>query len=85
MRSSPSKQLHSVIDGDGAAILDIEQNAMITLNHTGGFVWQRLQQGKSVDEIVADLAAQTGTDVATIERDVRQFLEQLKVRHLLGD
>lgn len=85
MSSSPSKHVHSVIDGDGAAILDVEQNAMITLNHTGGFVWQRLQAGKSVDEIVTDLAAQTGTDTTSIERDVRQFLEQLSVKHLLSN
>lgn len=85
MPSSHNKHIHSVIDDTGAAILDIERNAMITLNQTGGFVWQRLQQGQSANQIIADLSVQTGADPATIEQDVRRFLEQLKIRHLLAD
>ena len=84
MPNSPGKHLRSVIDNSGAAILDIARNAMITLNDTGGFVWQRLQQKKSVDEIASELATQTGTDVALAEHDIREFLEQLKTRNLLG-
>lgn len=78
-------RLRSVIDQDGAVILDIEHDTMLTLNSTGGYIWQRLQQGKLIDEIVRELARDTGTDLAAVDRDVHDFLEQLKSKHLLTE
>jgi|ERR1035441_1128794 hypothetical protein len=77
--------VRSVVDQDGAVILDIERDTMLTLNPIGGYIWERLQRGKLVDEIICDLSRDTGTDVAVVERDVRGFLEQLKSRHLLAE
>ncbi len=76
-------QLRSVVDQDGAVILDFERDAMMTLNATGGYVWQKLQQGKLVEEIVRDLASETGADSATVELDVQAFIEQLLRKKLL--
>jgi len=58
---------------------------MLTLNSTGGYIWQRLQQGRLIEEIVSELSQDTGIDIAVIDRDVHEFLEQLKTRHLLTD
>jgi hypothetical protein len=33
---APAAHLRSIIDHDGAVILDIEHDAMLTLNSTGG-------------------------------------------------
>ncbi len=77
--------LRSVVNQDGAAILDVRQGTLTTLNTTGAYVWEALEQGKSFDFIVANLAQQTGQDVATIEQDVREFMEILKTRQLLTD
>lgn len=77
--------LRSVIDQDGAVILDIEHDTMLTLSSTGGYIWERLQQGKLIDEIVRELARDTGTDLAAVDRDVHDFLEQLKSKHLLAE
>lgn len=77
--------VRSVVDQDGTVILDIERDTMLTLNPIGGYVWERLQQGKLTDEIICDLSRDTGTDVTIVERDVREFLEQLKSRHLLAE
>jgi hypothetical protein len=77
--------LRSVIDQDGAVILDIEHDTMLTLNSTGGYIWQRLQQGRLIEEIVSELSQDTGVDVAVVDRDVHEFLEQLKTKHLLTD
>jgi hypothetical protein len=46
-------------------------------------VWQRLQQGKQIDEIIRELASETGADPVTVDRDVHIFLDELKSRHLL--
>jgi Coenzyme PQQ synthesis protein D (PqqD) len=79
---APAEHLRSVIDHDGAVILDIEHDAMLTLNSTGAYVWEKLRQGKLVDEIVAELALETGADSATVDRDVHAFLDELKSKRL---
>ena len=81
--SSSSTHLRSIVDQDGAVILDMERNAMSTLNATGGYVWDGLQQGKALEAIISDLARETGTDVVVVDRDVRGFIEELKSKHLL--
>jgi hypothetical protein len=44
-----------------------------------------LQQGKLVDEIVRELAADTNADIAAVERDVHAFIEQLMSKRLITD
>lgn len=83
--ASSTTHLRSVFDRDGAVILDIEHDAMLTLNHTGGYVWDRLQQGKPVDEIVRELSVETGADIAIVDRDVHTFMKQLMSKRLLKD
>ena len=80
---APAAHLRSIIDHDGAVILDIEHDAMLTLNFTGGYVWEKLKQGKLIDEIVCELASETGMDRSTVELDVQAFVEQLLAKQLL--
>jgi len=79
-----SPHVRSIIDGDGAVILDLEHDSMLTLNATGGYVWNKLQQGEMIDDIIRKLAQETLTDVAIVERDVRDFLDQLKAKRLVA-
>ena len=81
---APAAHLRSIIDHDGAVILDIEHDAMLTLNFTGGYVWEKLKQGKLIDEIICELARETGADLAAVDRDVRAFFDELKARRLLN-
>lgn len=80
-----SPDLRSVIDVDGAVILDMRRNRMLTLNAVGGYVWQKLEQGQLPDDIIRDLSRETNTDVAVVERDVHQFLEQLKSKRVVDE
>ena len=80
----PLPHLRSVVDHDGAVILDIESSTMVTLNPTGGYIWEKLKQGKLLDEIIRELACETLTDLAIVERDVHDFLDSLKLRHLIA-
>ena len=75
--------LRSIVDHDGAVILDIPGNRMATLNTTGAYIWARLQEGKTTDSIVAELARDTGQEVHVVETDIHEFLEQLKKKRLL--
>jgi hypothetical protein len=76
--------LHTVVDQDGAAILDIERGLISTLNPTGAYVWRGLERGETLETIVANLARETDEDALVVERDVHQFVESLKENHLLS-
>jgi Coenzyme PQQ synthesis protein D (PqqD) len=78
-----SHHLQTIIDQDGAVILDIERGRITTLNITGAFVWQRINQGEVLDSIAAELARETGEDPLTVERDVREFVDSLRQSRLL--
>jgi hypothetical protein len=77
------EHLRSVVDHDGAAILDIPANRMTTLNATGAYIWEQLQKGKTSACIASELARDTDTQEATIARDVDTFIEALLSKHLL--
>jgi hypothetical protein len=81
---TPATHLRSIVDHDGAVILDIEHDSMVTLNSTGGYVWEKLRQGKLTDEIIRELASETGADPATVDLDVHAFLDELKSKRLLS-
>ncbi|WP_353072019.1 PqqD family protein [Tunturiibacter gelidiferens] len=83
--SSFASHLRFIVNQDGAVILDIPRNQMVTLNATGGYIWDKLQRGKAVEEIVRELSMETNTDPHIVERDVDAFLEQLMSKHLLHD
>lgn len=57
---------------------DMDINAMITLNETGTFLWQKLEQETTVDELVASVLAEYDTDEATARAAVEGFVEKLK-------
>jgi len=76
-------RLHSVIDQDGAAILDLDRGRLSTLNIVGAYIWQALERGEPPETIIATLAKETGEDTLVVERDVHEFLDTLKRNHLL--
>ena len=75
--------IRSIVDHDGAVILDIPRNTMTTLDSTGAYVWERLQGGLQVDAIVRELAHDTGVEESVVAKDVEEFMEQLKSKHLV--
>ena len=76
-------QLHTVIDQDGAALLNVESGLISTLNPTGAYVWQALKRCETIETIVAKICRDTGETALTVERDVRKFVETLQENHLL--
>ena len=76
--------IRSIVDHDGAVILESPCNAMTTLDSTGAYIWERLQRGFQVDAIVAELARDTGADELIVAKDVEEFMEKLKSKHLVS-
>jgi hypothetical protein len=81
----PAAHLRTIVDQDGAVILDTRNDRMLTLNPTGGYVWNKLQQGRTIEETISDLARETGVDPLVVEQDIRNFLDQLRSNHLLAN
>jgi Coenzyme PQQ synthesis protein D (PqqD) len=76
-------ELRSRVTPDGAMLLNIAADEVITLNSSGGYIWARLEEGKTIDEIVGMLAGETMQDSTIVASDVREFVEQLTLKQLV--
>jgi hypothetical protein len=80
---SSASNLRSIVNETGAVILDISANRMVNLNATGGYVWDKLRQGKGIIEVAQELSRESHRDIDEVERDVREFVDQLISKRLL--
>jgi hypothetical protein len=76
--------IHTVVDQDGAAILDVERGLISTLNPTGAYVWQGLERGETLATIITNLVHETGEERLVVEHDVHEFVQTLRDKHLLS-
>jgi hypothetical protein len=79
----PAPQLRSIVDPDGAVILNNSRSQITTLDAMGGYIWRQLEQGVSTEGIVRDVIDQTAAPRQVVEDDVRRFLDDLISRGLL--
>lgn len=82
---SPTVHLQAAISPDGAVLFDNKHGQIVRLNATGGFVWSRLRDGKSPNEITRELSEKSGGDFTRTGDDVSAFVEQLRQQNLLPD
>ena len=75
--------LRSVVDHDGAVILDINNDQFFSLNSIGAYIWERLKSGETPEQIATALASDTDSDISVISADVADFMEDLKGKHLI--
>lgn len=61
----------------------LDFNTMITLNNTGKFLWEKLQQEITEEELTAVLLDSYEVDEATARHAVRSFVQKLKEYDLL--
>ncbi len=67
----------------GAAALEF--GSLISTNDVGYFMWGKLQDGCSQEELTAYLLDEYNVDQKTAEKDVNNFLELLRKHHLLEE
>lgn len=82
--ATPKEHLRSIVNEDGAAILDSDRGIISTLNVTGGYIWEALSRGENQASIVKRLAGEFGEPPEIVERDVRDFLMALEQQKLLS-
>ena len=64
---------------------DLEINAMITLNESAAFLWKKMQEETSVEQLVqAVVDSYPDGDAATAKLAVEGFVQQLKENDFLA-
>lgn len=63
---------------------DLDLNMMITLNDTGRFLWQRLESGAEIEELVQAMLAEYDVDEATARAGVQRFVAKLNENGFLA-
>lgn len=61
----------------------LELNGLITVNELGAFLWEKLQEDITKEELVKAVLAEYEIDQETVEKDVDEFLEELVKNRIL--
>ena len=59
----------------GQEMLDF--NGMLTLNETGAFLWQKLQEGADLEGLVAAITGEYNVSPEEARRDAKEFCDKL--------
>ena len=62
-----------------------KHNVMITLNETGGLLWEKLTEGADKDALVKVILDKYDIDEATATADVEKFLLKVESEGLLAE
>ena len=60
-------------------------NAMIKLNETGKIIWEMLSESKTPADIVDRIMSEYEVERFIVERDVDNFIKQLREHNVLDD
>lgn len=63
---------------------DLDLNMMITLNDTGAFLWQKLQEDTNQAGLVSALLEEYDVDAETAGKAVAAFVEKLEANGFLA-
>lgn len=64
---------------------ELNLNMMITLNGTGKFLWQHLEKGVEMDELVQEMLKEYDVDEQTARAGAERFVNKLKERGFLEE
>lgn len=63
---------------------DLDLSMMIKLNDTGRFIWERLEKGTEVEELVADMLKEYDVSEEKAKEYVEQFIQKVKENGFLA-
>lgn len=72
------------LDGETVIVLPLTRTLHV-LNGTGGFLWERLAEPRTVAELAGELAGAYAVEPARAERDVLAWAAELKRQRILVD
>jgi hypothetical protein len=75
--------VRSMIDGDGAVLLDLKAGRYYSLNGVGAKIWSRAEKGMTLSQIVADLQATYQVPADKLAADLAAFVRNMEEKGLL--
>ena len=76
LRPNDAQVASDVMDGE-AIMIDLANGTYYSMDNVGGHIWSLIRDGRSLEEIVADVTARYAVDPTEARRDVRRLTEQL--------
>ena len=67
----------------GEKLVDFQM--MVTLNETGAFLWEKLANDITEEELVAALLGEYDVDEQTAKKDVSEFIKKLNEKEILAN
>lgn len=68
---------------DDGIVLDLETSAYYSLNEVGSFIWERLGEGKTLDEVVAEVCDAYEVAEPEARKDAEELVAKLVSQKLL--
>lgn len=56
----------------------VDLNGMITLNETGNFMWNKMKDEITKDELIEEFLKEYDVDKDTVSKDIDEFVENLR-------
>ncbi len=75
--------VRSVIDADGAVLLDLKRGTYYSLNGVGADIWVKLESGLTLPEIAVHLSGIYDESIETVRGDVSHFVDALSQKGLV--
>ncbi len=84
-RLSPNEQevAAKVIDGE-AILINLSSGIYYSLDGVGAFIWERIAQGYSLEEIVAGISARYDVSAELAKADVQKLATELQQENLVA-
>lgn len=64
---------------------NVNFNKMISLNGSGAFLWQQLQEDKTEEELLRAILEEYEIDKCIAQEDIKQFIKKLNDAGMLDD
>ena len=75
--------VQSVMDPDGAVLLDLKQGKYFSLNGVAAVIWERLSAGDTPEQVEAHLRRTYDAPAETLRADLDAFLARLARERLV--
>lgn len=81
---SCSPNARSTVTDEGLVLLDVSTGSIFQSNPVGSRIWQKLQAGVSLPQVVEEISLEFNAAPSQVEPDVREFVAQLRERNLIA-
>lgn len=75
--------VRSMIDGDGAVLLDLKAGRYYSLNGAAAKIWSRAERGMTLAQILADLQQTYQAPAEKLASDLTAFIHAMEEKGLL--